>query len=433
MSSVTGATATAEVVDAIRPLVPDEQIETRTLDGYAVDGITPSLAVAVSSIPETQTVLREASRAGRGVIARGAGTQMEYGNVPDSYDIALSLARMDQIVAYEPADLTISVEAGMPLARVQATLADHGQQLPIDVPRADATIGGVLAMNAFGPLRHRYGTARDWLIGLRVVHADGTTSKSGGRVVKNVTGYDMHKLHIGAVGTLGVIAEATFKLAPLPRVSRTVALTTTSAGGAARIVLAARDAGLALDAAELLSPTAAHLVIDRSSWALLLQVAGGERTVDRTLHELQVLAAQSLATFVDVDGMAWEQWRAAFAPASLALRTSVPPSEAGHAMALLDRQFIGAGARLSTTVAVGVIRANLLPARETQCGSLLERATQTAQRFGGTVVVEAAPLAFKRDIDVFGPTRADFAIMQRLKQEFDPGRILAPGRFAGRL
>ena len=433
MSNAIASDSTAMFAAATGRTIAPERIQTDALSAYAVDELTPAIAVTVSSIEELQCVLREAHNARLAVIVRGAGTQMTHGNVPQAYDIAVSLVGLDRVLEYEPADMTITVEAGMPLARLQAKLAEHAQQLPLDARSADATVGGMLATGASGPLRHRHGTARDWLIGLRVVHADGTTSKSGGRVVKNVAGYDMHKLHIGALGSLGVIAEATFKLAPLPHTCRTIAVALPSARDAASLVLAARDAGLALDAAELLSPTAAHAVIDHSSWALLLRVAGGDRTVERTLRELQILAARSAAACDAIDAAAWDRWRAAFAPAALSLRVSVAPSDAGHAMELLDRQLSGATVRLSATVTAGLIRVDLSPARATHCGPLLERTIQTANRFGGSVVVDAAPLSLKRDIDVFGPLRPDFAIMQRLKQEFDPERILAPGRFAGRL
>ena len=428
------ATSAAEVfVAAISTTLESDQVQTADLRRYGLDGLTPRVFVAPKSIEELQSVLREAHSARLAVIVRGAGTQMTHGNVPQAYDIAVSLVGLDRVIEYEPADMTITVGAGMPLARLLATLAEHAQQLPIDALSANATVGGMLATGASGPLRHRHGTARDWLIGLRVVHADGTTSKSGGRVVKNVAGYDMHKLHIGALGSLGIIPEATFKLAPLPHTSRTIAVALPSARDAASLVLAARDAGLALDAAELLSPTAAHVVIDHSSWALLLRVAGGDRTVERTLRELQILAARSAAACDAIDAAAWDRWRAAFAPAALSLRMSVAPSDTGHVMELLDRQLSGATVRLSATVTAGLIRVDLSTARATHCGPLLDRAIQTANRFGGSVVVDAAPLSLKRDIDVFGPLRPDFAIMQRLKQEFDPERILAPGRFAGRL
>ena len=340
---------------------------------------------------------------------------------------------MEHVIAYEPADLTLTVEPGVTLRALQAELGAHGQRLPLDPANGgDATIGGVLAANAYGPMRHGYGTARDWLLGMRVVHADGTTTKSGGRVVKNVAGYDLHKLHVGALGSLGVIAEATFKVAPAPHVTRSISVQLTSPVQAARIVLAARDAGLALDAAELLSPTAAHTVLKGSSWALMLVVAAGERTVERTLRELATLAADANSTLVEQSDDIWRRWSDAFAPAGLSLRVSIRPSDTGAAIEMLDRQLVGARALLSATVTAGLIRVQLTDAGE-RARAIFERTAQVAARFSGAVLVDAAPVALKRDIDVFGPLRPDFGIMQRLKQQFDPDGILSPGRFAGRL
>jgi glycolate oxidase FAD binding subunit len=134
---------------------------------------------------------------------------MPLGNIPARYDIALRTTKLDRVIEYEPADMTVAVEAGMTMGQLQSLLAGRGQFLPIDAP-ADATVGGVLAAGVSGPSRHAYGLPRDWLIGCRIVLADGTIVKGGGRVVKNVAGYDIQKLVAGSLGTLGVIAEATF-------------------------------------------------------------------------------------------------------------------------------------------------------------------------------------------------------------------------------
>ena len=184
----------------------------------------------------------------------------------------MSLARLDRVVEHEPADLTVTVEAGCTLSSLQAHLAAHGQFLPLDPPAGgDVTVGGVLAANAQGALRHGFGTARDWLIGIEVVQADGTVVRSGGRVVKNVAGYDMAKLYVGSLGTLGVIARATFKVAPLPVAETTIAVACRSAHAAGIVLLSAHDAGLALHSAELLSPAAASAVLGDKRWTALLQ------------------------------------------------------------------------------------------------------------------------------------------------------------------
>lgn len=179
----------------------------------AVLGLEPSRIERPSTIQEAADVIREATS----IIPWGGGTGQDYGAPPRKVGTVLDLSGLDRVVAHEYADMTITVEAGITLAALQAQLAKHNQFLPLDPPDAEtATVGGILATNAFGPLRLGYGTARDWLIGLKVIDAQGRLIKGGGKVVKNVTGYDLPKLHIGALGTLGVIVEATFKVSPKP-------------------------------------------------------------------------------------------------------------------------------------------------------------------------------------------------------------------------
>ncbi len=404
-------------------------------DAYTVDGFTPAAAVAPERVEDVQLVLTEAARSGVSAVPIGGGTHLGAGNTPDSYDVAVSLRQMNRIIAHEPADLTVTVEPGLRVDDLQRALALHGQFLPLDPPcDAEATIGGVVAVNACGPRRHAFGTARDWLIGTRVVHADGTVSKSGGRVVKNVTGYDMHKLYVGSLGTLGVLVEATLKIAPLPHSESTLTIACRSAEQGADLILAAHDAGLGLHAAELLSPPASHAVLGQSNWSVLMRVAGGAQAVARSLREIESAASATGSTIETLDSPAtWDAWAAVFRPQALSFRISVMPSHVGEATQVLDRRLTGGSAQLSATATAGLIRANLAVHSDAYSVSLVDAAREIAAQFNGALVIDAAPPALKREIDVFGPTRSDFATMKRLKAEFDPKRILSPGRFAGRL
>jgi glycolate oxidase FAD binding subunit len=404
------------------------------LDQFAVDGVAPDVVVTPSSEQELATVLREANEYGLAMIPFGGGRHMTLGNVPAAYDIALSMGQLDRVVAHEPADLTVTVEPGVRLSHLEALLAKHNQFLPLDPPGdGEATVGGVVASAVQGPLRHAFGTARDWLIGVRVVHADGRISKAGGRVVKNVTGYEMTKLYTGSLGTLGVISEATFKLMPSPAANRTVAAYFHSPHAAATFAFAAQDAGLSLHAAELLSPPAGFAVLGQARWALLMRAAGAVSGVDRTLREIAAVGAGVQASVEEADDAAWSRWSDAFAPGQLALRLSVAPSGVADAIEVLDRMFAGAAATLSSTINAGLLRANLCPSQEHRAPALVAHARDVASRHDGFVIVDAAPPSFKRQEDVFGPLRPDFSIMKRLKDEFDPRRTLSPGRFVGRL
>jgi glycolate oxidase FAD binding subunit len=434
MSRTAPASLVSEFVDAMSTLMPPSQIRSEDVDGYAVDGETPDVLVEPASIEQVQHCLAEAHAGSLAVIALGGGTRLNYGNPPSGYDVALCVRRLDQVVAYEPDDLTVTVEAGVRVDHLADTLRARGQTLPFDPPGSgDGTVGGLISANAFGPLRAAHGTIRDWLIGITVALADGTLVKSGGRVVKNVSGYDLHKLYAGSLGTLGVIVEATLRVAPSPRAESTVAATAESARAAAKLILRARDAGLAVRGAELLSPAASFAVGGDHAWMALFRLGGGDAAVLRSAKELRVLAAAAGGVPREADMGLWDRWRAAFAPTGLSLRASVAPSQVGEAVEVLDRRFAGASSRVSATVAAGMILARLQPTATTRAVALVERARETVGRFGGFVVVDAAPATYKREHDVFGSARPDFALMRRLKEEFDPKRILSPGRFVGRL
>jgi glycolate oxidase FAD binding subunit len=403
---------------------------------YTVDGVRPSQVWAIHDAGELGAALAEASKGRRAVIPHGAGIHVALGNPPARYDIALDLAPFAGVIEYEPDDLTIAVRAGTPLAEVQSLLAERRLFLPLDPPGADrCTVGGMLATALTGPLRHGYGTARDWVIGMRVVLADGTLAKSGGRVVKNVTGYDMHKLHIGALGTLGVITEVTFKLAPLPRVERTLGIAAPTATAVCALAAAAQRGGLPLMAAEALAPPAANALAGLHGWALVLRVAGGPNAVERAVREVHGLADRSDATTAhDIDVATFDAgWRAAFRPDGLAVRISVRPSHVGRVLEAVDRRLAGHGAQVAATVSAGVVRVVAASADEATAPHLLATLRDVTAHAGATIVIDAAPRGAKAGIDVFGEPRQDWEIMRRLKDEFDPVRILAPGRYLGRL
>ncbi|HEU0168162.1 MAG TPA: FAD-binding oxidoreductase, partial [Chloroflexota bacterium] len=260
------------------------------LSWYSVDGLAPSVAAYPSSTAEAAAVVREAADNGWAVLPRGGGTQLDLGAPPRAFDVALCLANLNRVVEYEPADLVVTVEAGIRLGELQRILGEHGQFLALDPPLAEkATIGGILAANASGPQRVRYGTARDLLLGIKVVTADGRVTKSGGRVVKNVTGYDMGKLYTGSLGTLGLIAEASFKLAPLPQREATVLASFADVPSAYTAARTLYKSALPLRACELLSP-AAH---SGDGCTLAVWLGGGEASVERQVRDVSAACANA--------------------------------------------------------------------------------------------------------------------------------------------
>src|SRR2546428_7209922 len=212
----------------------------------AVSGVRPRLVVDPGTEKELAEVLRLSNEAGLAVIPRGGGTKLGWGNPPSRADLILSTARLDEIIEHAWADLTVTVQAGCTIQRLQETLAQHGQRLALDPLWPEkTTVGGVLSTNDSGGLRLRFGALRDLIIGVTIALPDGTLASSGGKVVKNVAGYDLPKLVTGARGTLGVITRAVFRLHPLPRRTRSVSISTADGVEMQQFVLAVQNSKLA--------------------------------------------------------------------------------------------------------------------------------------------------------------------------------------------
>lgn len=417
---------------------------------YAVDGVIPQVVTLPVTVEEVAEVMRLASREDAAVIPWGGGTAISLGNVPRRYDIALCLSRLNQVVEHEPADLTATVQAGMTLADLQRHLTESGQFLALDPPSGqEATIGGILAANASGPSRHAYGTARDLILGMRAVQADGRVIKAGGRVVKNVAGYDLSRLFIGSLSSLGIIVEACFRLAPLPRAERTALVSLPSAQEAWRFV--AQTANLSLRAVELLNAAAVRQAAALSEaaedgYALVLAAAGEPAAVDHSLKELGELSRRAAASsFAEVDesaqGPLWQAIAGLTRPSSdtsLVCKAALLPSQ----VPTLSEQIETTGRELGLEpLVLSHLTAGIVysawplpqdegPQRALELVTTLRRAVAGLD---GSLVVEACPLALKERIDVWGEPAADFPLMRQIKEQFDPQGILSPGRFLGRL
>ncbi len=394
---------------------------------FAVDGVIPGTVVAPATVEQVAQVLRFANGHGLAVIPWGRGTHMHIGNVPRRYDIALSLARLDRVVEHEPADLTVTCQAGITLTDLQRRLAAAGQLVPLSVRSGEATVGGVLAANASGPARHAYGAARDFTIGLRVVTADGRITRAGGRVVKNVAGYDLCKLYVGSLGTLGVIVEATFKVMPLPKAQRSMALGFDSAADACALAAEVERRGLSLRALELLNPAASAAAgLPRERWGLLADLAGTPAAADRSAREIAELTRHSAVPYA---AQLPQGARPVLAAGQLLCKASLLPSKLPALAGALEA--VDPPPAVVAWPTVGIVYASWrqTPAPE----ALVSRSREAVSRLGGTLVVVICPSELKRDIDVFGDLPPSFELMRRLKDQLDPKGILSPGRFLGRL
>ena len=333
---------------------------------YAVEGVIPQVVAQPTDRESIARVLRWAAEHRVSVLPRGGGVLSALGNPPTGADVVLDLSRYNRVLDFQPADLTATVEPGVTLDTLQRELAQGGKLVPLEAPLADrATLGGILAANANGPLRYSYGPARDWLIGISVVSAEGVETKAGGKVVKNVTGYDLNKLYTGSLGTLGVIVEATFKLAPLPEVwaALVASFPSVRAGiDAARSLIAqvfapqgvqvingpavrrlARNTG---GGDEPANPLAGELTGGRESGAFALAFfAGRPRAVRRRLEDSARLLRESGANKVDsLDGAETRSllrhltnlgWSGDTVP-SLGLKVNLPPNAVGKLVAAVE-------------------------------------------------------------------------------------------------
>ncbi len=440
----------AALVDILREHVPSAQVtdDTDTLRNYTIDGMLPRLLATPTEVDTVAQIVAFANQHNLTVLARGGGSRMNLGGLAEHIDILLETNQLAHLLEHEGPDLTCHVEAGMTLAALQKELARQGQQLSIDPPDAEqSTIGGILASNASGPKRLRYGTARDLLIGLRVVQANGDISRSGGRVVKNVAGYDLNKLYIGSLGTLGILVEANFKLHPLPVAERTLLLTYTNAEDAMHTVIAILGSQLTPSALELIDSSAANdmsdffgLHLPTSGYTLAVNFEGSHITLDRQMHETRLLARRQNALMGEdlqgeVQNRFWQVVRAHM-QGTLTCKVALLPSQIAPYLQQLEHVCRQHNLEAATIAHAG----NGILYSELRPGDALPRLVEaiTALRryvreMRGSLVIERCPVELKRRVSIWGEPGGDFEMMQRLKQQFDPKRTFVGGRFLGGL
>jgi glycolate oxidase FAD binding subunit len=342
--------------------------------------------------------LNEAAEAGTAVFPVGGGRAMEMGDPPSRAGIELRMGALDRVLEHSQADMVVSVEAGITLEALQAELGKTGQFLPLDPFNSPGhTIGGLLATGWTGPLRLRFGSARDFLIGIRVALPDGRLAAAGGRVVKNVSGYDLMKLHYGALGTMGVIVAASFKVFPKPLHDVTVEATFDSMDEA----WAASERALTMP----MAPSAVELF---SSGRILARFLGSPDATKRTIADLG---------WKKKDGSVWTQHSKA-APEKWA-RIAMPRHQL---RSILNR--LGADQDWWASPGTGI--ANWVVAGDADAVRSVRAAAVAA---GGSLVVMAGPSNFRHDAGAWGTPPATLHLMRRLRMAFDPNEVINPGRF----
>ena len=433
-----------EIAAALARDLPDGRIRAEGLAGLAVDGIEPSVVVRPAHPDEAAAVVARCDELGAAVVPRGGGAQMGLGNIPERVDVVLDMTGLDELVTYTPADLTLGVQAGITLAALQARLGKEGQHLPLDPPfAASATIGGLMATNTSGPRRVASGSFRDLVIGAETAGPDGMITKSGGMVVKNVTGYDLHKGHIGALGTLGLITRVNLKVAPLPTNERTAVYGYASVLDAGGAVAAIVNLPVAPTAVELIDRrlAAATDTPDRP-WLLAVRFAGTEAGVAAQLAMVhEALASNGAAPNILEGGAQRDLWRDAVSVAEppqsgepytvcrMSALSSQIPSLLGTAAEIAAEH--GLEWRAEAHAVSGVGRVRWTGGDDEAVCRAVSDLRGAAELFGAPVVVESAPPAVKRRLDVWGTdaSNAAHALASELRRAFDPNRTLNPGRF----
>jgi glycolate oxidase FAD binding subunit len=366
-------------------------------------GVQPAFVVGPSSVQEAAEAIRTAAEHGLTVVPRGGETRLDWGAPPTSCDILLDTEGLDRVIEHAAGDLIVKVEAGVQMSDLAVTLAAQHQQLALDTPLPGSTVGGTLATGACGPRRFRYGSPRELLIGMTIIRPDGTIAHSGGKVVKNVAGYDLGKLFTGSYGTLGLIAEAAFRLHPIPAAQAYLTSTHPTVEAATRAARAA--------AHSLAVPTAIELDIPAEGPVTLTVLLEGAETAmpSRT----QALSSATPAKEPPA-------WWAAYPEGTtlIATMSDDPPSaQAGSR----DLRALGGNVRWSP----GRHGHVALPA-ETSPEEVA--AVLAGLRTRGSAVVRYAPEAVREAVDLWGPVQA-LPLMRRVKDQFDPGHRMSPGRY----
>ena len=422
---------------------------TAPLPHHEIDGLTPGTVFVPGSAEALCAALVACSSERLAAVPIGGGTRISIGETPERYDVAIRTAGLADMVAHNHADLTATVQAGVTISALQAALARHGQFVSIDTPLPDrATVGGTLALGTSGPSRWHGWGIRDVVIGMKVASPQGELTSSGGQVVKNVSGYDMSRMHIGGLGTLGVIAEISLKLTPLPAGQATMLASfrrPADAFAAGKSIFH----GLAWPlATTLLSPVAAQKLrlVRKGSHHLAVRVHGRPGTLARMVDEISAACRDNDPLELDrLDGDDHEGiWRAiadfgwdeATRPTA-SLRISLPPAAAGDVLASLESA--GAARGLLPAVVAHVAYGSVLlhlysPSPQADTGTIAQviaDARRLSRQRRGSAVLEQASPEVKRGIDVWDGAGEALSVMRRLKDQYDPQRVLNPGRFVG--
>jgi glycolate oxidase FAD binding subunit len=408
------------------------------LSAYTIDGKKPGLWCSPATAEQVAAALRLCSEAEVAVTPWGGGTAMAIGNPPRQADLVLGLSRLNRVVEHDDANLTATVESGITLAGMQRALAPRNQFLPFDPPHAArSTVGGIVAANLNGPRRIFYGSVRDLVIGMKVALASGEQIKAGGKVVKNVAGYDMCKLFVGSLGTLGVITEITLRLMPVPKSSATL----TASGTLSQTLQLAAEMGtsrLLPASVSILNPAAANASgLSPGKARAAVRFEGFEESVSRQLRDTRAIAGriglEADLLSAEAEEELWGYVRDVPLNADqLVYRLTLPPSSLAELTTTVSEwNSEGAPLRIVGDAAWGSLWLSAQPGNANI--EWFTTLISLVRERGGHAVVFAAPASLKGAIDVWGAAPPTLPLMREIKRQFDPKDLLNPGRFVAGL
>lgn len=399
-----------------------------------IDGFGPLPVVRSASVAELGKVVRRAATEERAIYPIGGQTQLDLGNPPTKPGTAVDMRGLDQVIDFPARDMTITVQAGITIAKLQALLAPENLRLPIDVPQPErATLGGILATNVSGPRRFGYGTLRDYVIGISAVSSEGSEFKAGGRVVKNVAGYDLCKLLIGSLGTLGIITQVTLKLRPLAEETALVTFDCDTPE-LARLMDQLHGSRTRPVCLELLNLSAAQAIFDqaqaavpKSTWVVIVGYEGNTELVNWQVRQLVKELGGSRSLDARVGESARSMWHAlidwlAWTRPQLVVKASLLPSSVPHVCATADA--LNPRPAIQAHAGNGIVHYAFH-----DCAPVVEHVP--VQFDPGTSIVVKSPTDWKSSVAVWGTPRADQWLMHKVKAQLDPMGVFNPGRFVG--
>jgi glycolate oxidase FAD binding subunit len=410
------------LTEDLRRIVGPDNVREATEED-AVEGVEPDFVVEPGSVEEISDVMKLAASEDLAVAPRGSGTKTHIGDPPRRLDLIVSTARMNEVLEHTPGDQIVRLEGGVKLEDLQEHVSGSDQMLAIDPPESGATIGGIVAANSSGPRRYRYGTIRDLIIGITVVLHDGTVAKAGGKVVKNVAGYDLSKLFTGSLGTLGIIATANFRLHPRPEAARTVAVEVAGPQQAQAAAQAIVHSQIEATAVEL------HYGADEKRLKVLLEsIPGGIDAKTETAFFLlkQFGEVRTLSDEADHPGH--------LTPPEVVLKIGAPPAD----LAAVLESVLGAAERkglahprITGHAGTGVSLVGFSGENEAGAAGFVEEMREIWVRRGGNVTLQRAPLTLKQRVSTWDNGGDYLGLVRRVKEKFDPRGGMNPGRFLG--